>query len=173
MKLVDLVKAGATAGGRMKVPESLEDVHAALGLPPDWVPTTAEETEFFYERALDLFRAPTASGFYCVTKSGKQWQAKVTVRGSQKILGRHLRPRQAAADVMSFCIGSLPAPPSPTSLRNKRGLGPREDSRHGKRRAAAVRSLPAAEPLVVVTGEWEASEVPPADALVVPCERIV
>ena len=60
----------------MKVPESTEDVHAALGLPPGWRPTTAEEAEFFYKQALDLFRAPTASGFHCVTKSGKQWQAK-------------------------------------------------------------------------------------------------
>ena len=59
----------------MKLPASYEDVCVALGLPPDFCPRTAEEAELFYERAIDLFRGPTTSGYHFVLKSGKKWQA--------------------------------------------------------------------------------------------------
>ena len=138
-----------------------------------WRPTSclrprAEEAEFFYERAIDLLKAPTKSGYMCVTAAGKRWQAKVTARGHQVVLANCSRPRDAASEVLMFCIGSTPAPPSADkSLRNRRGEGRRPGSRHGKHRRSRARESP-----VTVTEahlEVEVSDVPPAGAIEVPC----
>ena len=92
-----------------------------LGLPPNWVPQTEAEADRAFERAIDLLRTDSKSGYYCVAASGKQWQAKVTARGHQVILGRSTEPRLAAAEVLQFLVGNIQAPPSPTKLRNKKG----------------------------------------------------
>ena len=115
-----------------------------LGFPPDWVPTTPVEVDETYERAIDLLKNDSKSGYFCVTPSGKLWQAKVTARGHQVILGRYTQPRVAATDVLRFLVGNIEAPPSPTKLRNKRGQGSRPDSRHGKHRRKASARSPAA-----------------------------
>ena len=116
--------------GRGKLPSSLEDVHLALGLPADYMPATAEEADFFYERAIDLLKAPTISKYMlhvtctcstcacrymymCVTPAGKRWQAKVTARGHQVILGSwQLQPGQrrciSSADVLHRRSASAP-----------------------------------------------------------------
>ena len=152
----------------MLLPSSYEHVLFLLGLAADYVPHTAEEADFFYERAIDLLKAPTKSGYMCVTRAGKRWQAKVTARGKQLILGSHVNPRTAANDVLMFCIGSTAAPPSPDkSLRNRKGAGRRPGSRHGKHRASRARESP-----VTVTEahlEMEVSDAPPAGAIEVPC----
>jgi len=54
----------------------------------------------------------------------------LTARGHQVILGRFTEPRLAAAEVLHFFVGNIEAPPSPTKLRNKKGQGPRSDTRH-------------------------------------------
>ena len=67
----------------MLLPSSMAELHAMLGLPPDWVPQTPEEAEEQFERAIDLLRTESKSKYFGVTRSGKQWQAKVTARGHQ------------------------------------------------------------------------------------------
>ena len=157
--------------GRGKLPSSLEDVHLALGLPADYMPATAEEADFFFERAIDLLKAPTKSKYMCVTPAGQRWQAKVTARGHQVVLGNFFEPRAAANAVLMFCIGAEPAPPSPDkSLRNRKGEGRRPGSRHGKHKAQ--RSVAARESPATVTAAltaMEVSDAPPADAILVPC----
>ena len=142
-----------------------------LGLPPNWVPQTWEEGEAVFERAIDLLKVDSRSGYFCVTRSGKQWQAKVTARGHQVILGRFHEPRLAAAEVLQFLVGNMEAPPSPTKLRNKKGQGSRSDSRHCKhRRKASARVSP-----VSVTAshlQVEVCDTVPADAIVVACEPL-
>ena len=154
-----------------KLPRSYERVLTLLGLAADYWPATEEEGVFFYERALDLLKAPTKSGYMCVTAAGERWQAKVTARGKQLILGSYLEPRTAAMDVLSFCIGSTPAPPSPDkSLRNRKGEGRRSGSRHGKHKPKGLLAGPAARtPPVTVTAELvtEVSDEPPANAILV------
>ena len=135
---------------KAKLPSSLEEVHFLLGLPANYEPATAEESEFFYERAIDLLKAPTKSGYMCVTAAGKRWQAKVTARGHQVILGSFSRPRDAANAVLMFCIGSEPAPPSPDkSLRNRKGEGRRSGSRHGKHKPKRSLARPRESPVTL------------------------
>ena len=152
--------------GKLKLPSSLEEVHFLLGLPADYVPATAEEAEFFYERAIDLLKAPTKSNYMCVTAAGKRsWQAKVTARGHQVILGNFHEPRRAAHAVLMYCIGAEPAPPSPDkALRNRKGEGRRPGSRH--RVHKLKRSLAArVSPATVTAGlEREVSDTPPRQA---------
>ena len=138
-----------------------------IGRPPDWEPATGDEALAAFEQAVDLLRAPgTKSGYHMVTAAGKKWQAKITARGKQRILGTSSDPRDAAFLVLDFLIGSLPPPASPAKPRNRRGEGRRPDSRHGKHRCR-----PRASALVTVQ-QVEVSESPPADAIVVPCELI-
>ena len=159
----------------MLLPSSMAELHAMLGLPPDWVPQTPEEAEEQFERAIDVLRTESKSKYFGVTRSGKQWQAKVTARGHQVILGRFREPRSAAAEVLQFLVGNVDAPPSPTKLRNKKGQGSRPDSRHGKHRRTSARS-PAARvsPSSVTVShlQVEVCETVPADAIVVACEPV-
>ena len=138
-----------------------------IGRPPDWVPATGEEADAAFEQALDLLRAPgTKSGYTMVTAAGKKWQAKITARGKQRILGTASDPRIAASLVLDFLIGSLPPPASPAKPRNRRGEGRRLDSRHGKHRRVERASGSA----LVTVQQVEVSENPPVDAIVVPCQ---
>ena len=147
-----------------------------LGLPPNWVPQTPKEVEAVYEGSIDLLRTDSKSGYFCVTASGKQWQAKVTARGHQVIIGRFHEPRLAAVQVLQFLVGNVKAPASPTKPRNKKGQGLRPDSRHGKhRRKASVCCKAARVSPASVTAlhlQAEVCEMVPADAVVWSCEPL-
>ena len=143
-----------------------------LGLPPNWVPQTEAEADRAFESAIALLRTDSKSGYFCVTASGKQWQAKVTARGHQVILGRFTEPRLAALEVLHFVMGNIQAPPSPTKLRNKEGQG----TRHGKHKCKASARSPAARvsPASVTASRLQAvvCDSVPAGAIVWSCEPL-
>ena len=152
----------------------MAEMHAMLGLPPNWEPQTPEEVEDVYESAIDLLRTDSKSKYFCVTASGKKWQAKVTARGHQVVLGRFTEARLAAAEVLLFLVGTIEAPPSPTKPRNKKGQGPRPDSRHGKHRQQASARSPAARvspaSVTALPQQAEVCDTVPAGAIVWSCE---
>jgi len=97
----------------------------------------------------------------CVTVAGRRWQAKVTARGHQVVLSNFHQPRDAAAAVLSFCIGSEPAPPShDKSLRNRKGEGRWLGSRHGKHNPKCPLAARASPVTVTAELEMEVSDEP-------------
>ena len=96
----------------------------------DYVPQTQAEEDDFVERAIDLLRAPTHSGYreVYVSPTAGRWQAKPYVGpGKQRNLGTFPTAREAAAAVFWFrqgkAAGTLLPIKSPDKERNRRGQG--------------------------------------------------
>ena len=113
-------------------PEALLE---ALGVP--WPQTEADVTTV-EERAIDLLKTNTKSGYCCVLPVNSKtnpWQAKPYIRPKvQRSLGSFPTARDAARRVLHWMLGIIQTPPSPNPDRNHRGEGKRKRDRsnHGK-----------------------------------------
>ena len=100
------------------------------------------------ERGLELLRADNKSGYSYVFPTGAKWQAKVYARPGpkgQRGLGSFDSQKQAAEQVLSWVLGLVGTPPTPTKDINARGMGKRpRDKCHGVARPRALSSLPLA-----------------------------
>ena len=125
------------------------------------------------DRAIELLRADTKSGYKEVYAVGGKWQAKPYVAPKkQRSLGLFDSPRAAALEIILFKIGSTPLPPSPKS-RKKRGEGRKPRQRRLIRSGSSPAALPAARiaPVSVLSEQLElqVDERPPEGTIVVPC----
>ena len=78
------------------------------------------------ERGLELLRADNKSGYSYVFPTGAKWQAKVYARPGpkgQRGLGSFDSQKQAAEQVLSWVLGLVGTPPTPTKEINARGMG--------------------------------------------------
>ena len=151
---------------------SLAYIHQRLGKPSDWVPSSAEEAEEFYERAIDLLKAGTKSGYQevFVKAGGNSFEAKVYLRPHvQRSLGCFPSARLAAMKVFALKTGGVPAPPTPTKPRRKKGEGraPRIRRRKGSGSAGVQVSRASPTTVAVAHLELEVSEESPEGSLVV------
>ena len=107
-----------------------------------------EEFEAAMERGLELLRADNKSGYSYVFPTGAKWQAKVYARPGpkgQRGLGSFDSQKQAAEQVLSWVLGLVGTPPTPTKEINACGMGKRpRDKCHGVARPRALSSLPLA-----------------------------